>query len=68
MRSSEDKHHKGESYADYAKLLASIDNQPIPDMDQVSCEKAMEELDAYYKVIQEIISNICMTDNKMSRF
>ncbi|KAH1400505.1 hypothetical protein KXW53_005943 [Aspergillus fumigatus] len=68
VRSSADRHHKGESYADYEKLLASIDNQPIPDMDQVSCEKAMEELDAYYKVIQETISNFCMTDNKMSRF
>ncbi|KAH1353397.1 hypothetical protein KXV31_002325 [Aspergillus fumigatus] len=60
MRSSEDKHHKGESYADYAKLLASIDNQPIPDMDQVSCEKAMEELDAYYKVsMKTFVDNIC---------
>jgi hypothetical protein len=68
MRSSEDKHHKGESYADYAKLLASIDNQPIPDMDQISCEKAMEELDAYYKVIQGDYQQLMNPDNKMSRF
>lgn len=65
VRSSEDRHHKGEHYDE---LLACIDNQPIPDMDQVSCEKAIEELDAYYKVIQEIISNSCTTGNNMPRF
>ncbi|KAB8240074.1 P-loop containing nucleoside triphosphate hydrolase protein [Aspergillus flavus] len=57
---SSDGYSKSKASPNYDRLLASIDDHIIPDMDQAACDDAIEELTAYYKVsLKTFVDNIC---------